>query len=445
MEFWDLLKRRKSIRSFDNTKKVSKESIEKVIEAATYAPSNCNQQLWNFIVVTNANTKERLIREAASNTMFRKAPVLICVTYDGWNYKEAIQGASLAVGNILLAASDMGLGSLPMNSYGSDTGIKKVLKIPARETICCFIALGYPDIRSGKATLVSRRPVRETIHWEDFDNNRSFVPFTYNPDDWNMDNIKDHQRYYCRKTFSGKEMDICNDLERQLVDKVMKDTSGPITDLLSYDGSYLRLFPKVKITTFDLLPETRDYTESAAVLGGLEGIEHKILTDDLPKAKTISMIYKLERLPGDYAKKLLDRGYEALEDGGELIIISRKSNLFLWFFFAVIKMLFGKDLRKTGIYNFFGPYRPISFGKTIRMLQTAGFRVIKWHSYFLFPVFYEQIYQMYLQYKKSEGSSYLHREKRTNLLTRIISGIINLQGLRHFGRFGSVVIIRCRK
>jgi nitroreductase len=445
MEFWDLLKLRKSIRSFDISRNVSRESIEKVIEAATYAPSSCNQQLWNFILVTDINTKERLIKEAASNTMFRRTPVLICVTYDSWNYKEAIQGASLAVGNLLLAASDIGLGSLPMNSYGADTGIKKVLKIPDRETICCFVALGYPDEKAEKATSVSRRPVGEVIHWENFNTAKNYVPFTYNPNDWSIDNIKNHQQYYCRKTSSGKEMDICNNLERQLVSKVMKNAPGPMADLLSYDGSYLREFPKIEITTFDLSSETRDYTQSATTSAGLEGIEHKLLSEDLPKVKTVSMFYKLERIPNGYARELFDRGYNALEDNGEMIIISRKSNLLLWFFFMVIKMLFGKELRKTGIYNFFGPYRLISLNKTIQMLRDAGFKKITWQGHFLFPVFYEQLYQMYLQYRISEGSSFLHREKRVNFITKIISKIINIQGLKHFGRFGSVVVIKCQK
>ena len=165
----------------------------------------------------------------------------------------------------------------------------------------------------------------------------------------------------------------------------------------------------------------------------------------MPKAKTVSIIYKLERVPNNYASKLFNKGYHALENGGELIIISRKFNLFLWFFFVSVKTFFGRELRKTGIYNFFGPYQPISFGKTIRMLREAGFREIKWRGYFLFPAFYEQIYQMYLQYKKSEGSSFLHREKRINFITKIISQLICTQGFRYFGRFGSVVAIRCRK
>jgi len=78
-------------------------------------------------------------------------------------------------------------------------------------------------------------------------------------------------------------------------------------------------------------------------------------------------------------------------------------------------------------------------------LKKAGFNNIGYKGHFFFPVFYEEVFQMYLQYKKSEGSSYLHREKRINFITKVISGIINIQGLKHFGRFGSVVVIKCRK
>ena len=190
MEFWDLVQTRKTIRSFDNTKKVPKELITKVLKAATFAPSNCNQQLWNFVVIEDDLIKENLISQASSNTMFRKAPILICVSYDGWDYKEVIQGASLAVGNILLAATNEGLGSWPVNSYASDSAVKKVLGIPNTDTICCFVALGFPDERAENAPLVPRRPVEETIHWKNFSHIRPVAPFVYDPDVW------EYRKYY---------------------------------------------------------------------------------------------------------------------------------------------------------------------------------------------------------------------------------------------------------
>jgi nitroreductase len=264
MDFFDLIQTRKSIRSFSD-RKVSAHDVEKIIAAALYAPSNCNQQLWNFIVITDQEIKERLIAEAASNTLLRKAPVLLVLTYDGWSYKEALQGGSLALGHIVLAATSLGIGSLPMNSYGADSQVKRVLNIPSTERICCFVALGYPDERAEKAPRVPRRPVSETIHWNTFTHKNS-PPFTYNPEEWSIEQIADHQRYYCRKTFLGKEMDILNEQERQLVRQSVQKVSGPLVDFLTYDGAYIRELPPVASTCVDLISETSEYSREAARL-----------------------------------------------------------------------------------------------------------------------------------------------------------------------------------
>ncbi|KKU52326.1 MAG: Nitroreductase [Parcubacteria group bacterium GW2011_GWA2_47_10] len=409
--FLDVLKGRKSIRSFQ-ARPVDSEVIKKILELATYAPTNCNQQAWNFIVVTDNETKERLVKEAASNTNLRRAPAIIVVTYDGWNYKEAIQGGALAVGHILLAAENFGLGALPMNSYGADTQIKKVLQVPASETICCFVLLGYPDGRAQAMQPVSRRPVEEVVHWGVF-GTRKRPPFTYGPDDWTLETLRMHQRYYCRKTTLGKEMDIMSRDERALVRNTLAAVKTSILDLCSYDGSYVSEFPNVPVQMVDLL--------------------------------SVTMIYKLERLPAPLRSEMFSKAYATLEQGGEFIIFSRKSNPFLNLFFFIVKILFGNDVRKTGMYAFFGPYQPIRVSHTLTLLRRAGFTSIDWTGYFPVPPFYEQVYQMFLQYRKSEGSSYLHRETRLTVVSRLLSALFSFQGFMRVGRAGSVVVIRCQK
>ncbi len=445
MEFFELIKKRKSIRSF-RKESVSAEILKKILEAATYAPSNCNQQLWNFIVIDDSEIKERLIKEAASNTLLRRAPVLIVLTYDGWNAKEAIQGASLALSHIVLAATELGVGSLPMNSYGADSQVKRILKIPENEKICCFVALGYPDEKAEAAPVVPRRPVEESLHYNFFARQVT-PPFVYDPNAWSIEEIQAHQRYYCRKTFLGKEMDIMSEKERELVRKVMEFAQAPLVDFFSYDGAYIREFPKVSTTFVDLTPETSEYTKAACESVAYTEQANFVTFDTFlsKKAKTVSIIYKLERIPDSFKQELFKKAHEVLEMDGELVIIARKSNVLLSFFFFFIKIVFGNELRKTGIYNFFGPYQPLSRTKTIQQLHTAGFTNISTQGYFPFPAFYEQVYQMFLQYRKSEGSSYLHREKRVTMISRLIATILKLQGMKRFGLLGSVIVIRCQK
>lgn len=440
MDFPQLIRSRKSIRSFSG-EPVSRELLENILEVATYAPTNCNQQLWNFTIVDEADTKERLIKDAASNTLIRRAPVIIVVSYDGWNYKEAIQGGALAVGHILLAATEYGLGSLPMNSYGADSKIKKILHIPDNQTICSFVLLGYPDEKSKTAPHVPRRDVKEVVHWGRF-RNLGQIKYGYNPEEWTINDLISHQQFYCRKTFLGKEMDIMSEQERSLIRRELALLEGSVVDYFSYDGAYLREFSeKVSLTTVDLCKETAEYTVAAAKLTGREKIVSVYDFKKIPPTavKTNTILFKLERLPADLRKDLYNNVH------GDLIIVARKRNVFLLIFFFILRVFFGGDIRKTGIYTFFGPYQPISLSFVLNELKAAGFKDIHWSGYFPLPAIYEQFLQMFLQYKASDGSSYLHRERRSNIATRLLSFFLSLQGLGRFGRMGSVVVIKCRK
>jgi nitroreductase len=441
---------RKSIRTFDG-KPVDRDIVKKIIEVATYAPSNCNQQLWNFVVVDDQPTKEQLIREAASSTLIRRAPAVVVVTYDGWNHKEAIQGASIAVGHLILAASCYGVGSLPMNSYGNDRKIKMILDIPKTEIICCFVALGYPDPNAAQAPLVKRRPVAETIHWNRFHPRRR-PPFTYRPNDWLLEDLISHQRYYCRKTSMGKDMDIMSPWDRELIGIALDGKSGDVADLLTYDGAYLSEFDsRFCLHTIDLCQDTLQYTKAAATLQGSRvklGSQHiyqpggKIPLNQ--KVGLATLIYKAERIPDGLKEDLYRQAFECLDNDGEFCLVARKKNWLISFFFLVIRRLFGKDLRRTGIFTFFGPYQPIRIRKELQLLQRTGFNV-SWSGYFVFPPFYDQVYQMLLQYFRSGGSSYLHREKREDMISRLLGGIARIQGTMGVGFLGSGVIIRCRK
>ena len=436
MDFFEVLHKRKSVRSFKPSS-VSRDLVEKILEVAVYAPTNCNQQLWNFVVVEDTSVKECLIKEAASNTLIRRAPMLIVVSYDGWNYKEAIQGGALAVGNMLQAATYYGVGALPMNSYGSDKKVKNILGIPDNYTICCFVLLGYPDEKAELTSPVPRRNARDVTHWGSY-KTQELPSYRYDPESWSRETLIAHQKFYCRKTFLGKEMDLVSDYERKLVNKELADLSGEVADLYTYDGTYIREFPEeVKLTTLDLCQETADYTEASAKLAGRE-ILTRVISPDM-NIKNATLLFKLERLPKELRKEIYNNVM------GELIVIARKSNLFLSPFFWIIKIIFGPDIRKTGIYNFFGPYKPLNLSKILGELREVGFKEISWSGYFFIPPFYEQIWQMFRQYIASGGSSYLHREKRVDIISRALEYVMRLQGFIRFGSLGSVVVIRCKK
>ena len=51
---------RRSVRQFEKDKKIPKEDIEDILKIAMYAPSGCNRQPWEFVVVDDKKYKIRL-------------------------------------------------------------------------------------------------------------------------------------------------------------------------------------------------------------------------------------------------------------------------------------------------------------------------------------------------------------------------------------------------
>ncbi|MEM3126726.1 MAG: nitroreductase family protein [Candidatus Woesearchaeota archaeon] len=443
--FLEVLKTRKSSRRFTD-KKVPMSLIKKVLELATYAPTPCNHQLWDFVVVTKKEIKKKLVNEAAASTIILRAPVVIVVSYDGWHYKEAVQSGALAVENMHLAANYFSLGGLAMNSYGSDKKIKKILGMPESHVICCFFLLGYQTKEEKMEPLVKRRDLNEVIHFNRF-RKKHFLSYSYNPDKWTIQEIKEYQERFCRKTWIGKPMDILSNYELELVKKELEGIKEPAIDIFSYDGIYLPYFPLKNVISINLGEETSLYTiKTSESKNSKLKINTKIYDKkkSFGEAKTITLIYKLERLPKKTREKIIKQSFESLVDEGELIIIARKNNLFYSLFYNFIKFKFGDDVRKTGIYAFFGPYKPISLKETKLLLEKSGFSEIKIKEHFLFPAFFEQAYQIFLQWKKSEGSTFLHRKRQENLITKLFDLTLKIQGFVRLP-FGNVVIIKARK
>lgn len=450
-DLMDVIRKRRSIRRYLE-KDVDNSLINKVIEAAIWAPTSCNQQLWNFIIIKEKEVKDRLIKEAASTTLIGRAPVVIVITHEKSNYKEAIQAGTAAMQNLLLAATYYGLGTCSINSFGNEKRIKEILGIPDDQLIVCFVVLGYKDQKYYRnLDPPPRREISKLLHSGKFRKRRNNI-FSYNPDKWTLEDLKDYQRYYCRKTFLGKEMDIMTKEEKDIAARFTGKIRGPVLDWFTYDGAYLSLFPGEKLFAVDLTDETSKYTKEAAKRANkILDIDYLIYGSSFDRVKksgkkfrTITSIYKFERLPKKFLNAVLKDSYNLLSDDGELVVIFRKKSVLYRLFYMVLRVLFGDDVRNTGIYAFFGPYRPINSKSFVRLLKRMGFKDVKKQCYFPFPTFFDQAYQMLLQYIKSGGTSYLHRLRREDFMTKVINFLINIYGYRQT-TFGTVCVVTAKK
>ena len=118
---------RRARRALDEAE-IPKEVIQRVMTAATYAPSCFNHQPWRFLVATAPQALEK-IRPALTdgNYWAKKAPCIVavitrvdldCQSSDGRDY--AFYDCGLAAGNLILQAVAEGLYAHPMAGYDPD-------------------------------------------------------------------------------------------------------------------------------------------------------------------------------------------------------------------------------------------------------------------------------------------------------------------------------------
>ena len=159
MGFLELVKNRYSVRSY-LAKNVSRDILERCLEAARLAPSACNSQPWYFIVVDNPELKEKLAEAAFSgiyslNDFAKKAPVLVAVITEKSCYAVTLGAAlrgtqynridiGIACEHFVLEAEEEGLGTCWIGWF-NERAAKKILKVLPWKKIDVMISLGYPD------------------------------------------------------------------------------------------------------------------------------------------------------------------------------------------------------------------------------------------------------------------------------------------------------------
>ena len=128
------IKNRRSCRSYQ-PRQITDEQLDAVLEAGTYAASAMGRQSAKIVVVQDAATRAQLTRMNAAvmgsdgDPMYG-APTILVVLADA-NSKNAVQDGSLVMGNLMLAAASLGLGSCWINrareEFDSEEG-KALLK-----------------------------------------------------------------------------------------------------------------------------------------------------------------------------------------------------------------------------------------------------------------------------------------------------------------------------
>ncbi len=164
MDILDIFKARKSIRKFKR-KEVSDTDIEKIIKAASLAPTARNIQPWEFIVVKD---KERLIELAGlvspNGAFIKEAPACIVIFCN--NTKYYLEDGSAATTQALLCAAQLNLGSCWVAGDKKDycEKVGAFFDVPQGYKLISIVVLGEPNESPDPV----KRDPREMTHKERF-------------------------------------------------------------------------------------------------------------------------------------------------------------------------------------------------------------------------------------------------------------------------------------
>jgi nitroreductase len=192
-DFFDVVHRQRACRVFRD-EPVTDDMVERVIDAATFAPSAENRQPWVFVVVRDddrragigdltrrawegggrAHSEGRLSPtlladvDAGATGGVAAAPVLVVVAGDSRLGDPRVLGASVfpCVQNLLLAATALGLGSslttLPL-VFGDE--VAAIVGLPTGVLVMAVIPLGWP---AKPLAPPRRQPVASKAHRESY-------------------------------------------------------------------------------------------------------------------------------------------------------------------------------------------------------------------------------------------------------------------------------------
>lgn len=150
METLKAILTRRSIRKYIN-KNIPEDYYEIMLRAAMHAPSARNRQPWHFIIITDRQTLNRLAGVSPSWKMLEEAASAFVVCGD-LNLEDTesfiIQDCSAATQNILLAAHELGLGTVWLGVHPREdrlTPLVEILGIPGHVVPVSMISIGKPD------------------------------------------------------------------------------------------------------------------------------------------------------------------------------------------------------------------------------------------------------------------------------------------------------------
>ena len=162
IEINEIIMKRHSCRMYDE-KKLDKEQVESILEAARWAPSGKNGQPCRYVVIYQKDIINKIADCSIYGKWMKRAPVFIAVYLDkssSYNYKKDLQCAGAAIENMCLQAETLGIGSCWVGEIlNKEDEVNSILNIPANHELMAILCLGYELGKSKKTDRIDMKDI----------------------------------------------------------------------------------------------------------------------------------------------------------------------------------------------------------------------------------------------------------------------------------------------
>jgi nitroreductase len=144
----EAIRNRQSVRSYQD-RPIEKDKINKLLEAARLAPSAANRQEGRFVVVTDPNTRRKLVKAATNQGFVGEAGCVIAACAETDNHAMRCGqlcypiDVAIQIDHMTLQAVELGLGTCWIGAFYEDQ-VKQILGIPEHIRVVELLTVGYP-------------------------------------------------------------------------------------------------------------------------------------------------------------------------------------------------------------------------------------------------------------------------------------------------------------
>lgn len=383
-----VISERRSVRIFDTVCSVERDIIHNAIEAARWAPSACNKQGWEFIVLDDLNTKKKIAEfsgKSESYKQFIETPVLIYCLYTSALSPQKyayVQSMSAAVQNLLLSLHTQGIGACWYSEY-HDSLVRKYFNLPQSKEIICAIRAGYPKRSFHKAP--TRKKIEDIVFFNQYSSKKSL-------DDPNKSTWEEIASVHTERIFTtSPEIGFSlaeRKFEEQAIIKTIlenKNESGNICLLFSVPG--IVTFPlaqtmtKGTINALEFSPEIVDWLKNRQDYLNIDNqklkfdvFSEEVLRSTCRNGDLIVLYEVLSKFSQEDRTKLIELICQNSDENTKILVLQTN---------PLYRLINGsRSFTRRGLL---GPYEYLAAGHIKGLFKQNGFEQFNWRGINLFP------------------------------------------------------------